>query len=123
MKALLVAAVVFCLCGVGLGTDNIPRIHKFSLWGSLQTENDKVNFFTGFTNGLLVLPCNGNPPPRRELYECVLFSKELDLYQAISMIDKYYKENPEKWGTPIGIAIMDALTVSGGPCAGTAPKK
>jgi hypothetical protein len=97
------------------------------LWDDL-TIDEKLNFFTGFTNGLLasgvtVLQCNGNQPARRELYDCILFSKGLDLHQAIAMIDKYYKENPEKWGDPIGYAIIDALTVNGGPCAAPAPKK
>jgi hypothetical protein len=128
MKTLLVAAVIFCFCGVELSAEHIPRTHKFQLWGTLDHEMDKLNFFIGFTNGLVasgvtVLECNGNQPARRPLYECVLFSKELDLDQAIAMIDKYYKENPGKWGDPIGSAIIDALTVNGGPCAGTAPKK
>lgn len=88
---------------------------------------EKIDFFTGFTNGLLasgvtVLACNGNQPERRPIYECVLFSKDLDLQQATAMIDKYYKD-PEKWGDPIGFAIIDALTVSGGSCAKSAPKK
>jgi hypothetical protein len=39
------------------------------------------------------------------------------------MIDKYYKENPEKWGDPIGFAIMDALTLNGGPCGAAAASK
>jgi len=128
MRTLLVGAILFCFCCTGLSAEDIPRTHKFQLWGTLGNEVDKVNFFVGFTNGLLasgvtVLECNGNQPTRRPMYECVLFSKKLDLHQAIAMIDKYYKENPEKWGDLIGIAIIDALTVNGGPCAGTVSKK
>jgi hypothetical protein len=39
------------------------------------------------------------------------------------MIDKYYEENPEKWNIPIGDAILEALTVKGGPCEGMLPPK
>jgi hypothetical protein len=128
MKTLLVAVILVSFCGVGLAAENIPRTHKFQLWGTLDNENDKLNFFLGFTNGLVasgvtVLECNGNQPAKRPMYECVLFSKDLDLEQAIAMIDKYYKENPEKWGDPIGNAIINALTVKGGPCGEAATKK
>ena len=127
MKTVLAAIVLCCFCAVGVSAQHIPRTHKFQLWASLD-KNDKENFFLGFTNGLLasgvtVLECNGDQPARRPMYECLLFSKDLELDQAIAMIDKYYKENPEKWGDPIGIAIIDALTVNGGPCAAPVPKK
>ncbi len=126
MKVLL-AAITFFFCCVTLSAQDIPRTHKFQLWATMD-ENDKENFFLGFTNGLLasgvtVLQCDGNQPARRAMYKCVLYSKDLELHQAIAMINKYYKENPEKWGDPIGIAIVDALTVDGGPCATPSTKK
>ena len=127
MKKLLAVALIMAAC-VCLSAEDIPRTHKFQLWGTFDNETEKVVFFTGFTNGLLtsgvtVLECNGNQPAKKPTYECVLFNKDLDLHQAIAMIDKYYKENPEKWNEPIGFAILDALTVKGGPCAETSLKK
>ncbi len=32
------------------------------------------------------------------------------------MIDKYYKDNPQRWNTLLAIGIIDALTVKDGPC-------
>lgn len=128
MRKLLAVVLILAGCAIGLSAEDIPRVHKFQLWGTLGTEVDKINFFTGFTNGLFasgvnVLECNGNQPTKKPMYECILFSKDLELHQAIAMIDKYYKENPEKWGDPIGFAIRDALTVKGGPCEEAATKK
>ena len=128
MKTLLVAVVIFCLCGIGLSAENVPRTHKFQIWGTLNTDVEKIDFLMGFTNGLLasgvtVLECNGNQQAHKPKLDCILFSKDLQLEQAVAMIDKYYKENPEKWSEPVGFAIIDALTVNGGPCAGTDSKK
>ncbi len=38
--------------------------------------------------------------------------------QIIALIDKYYRSNPEQWNAPIGIAVVSAITVKGGPCEG-----
>jgi hypothetical protein len=129
MKTLLVAAFLFCFCGAGgVSAEVAPKVQKFELWDTLDWSK-KLNFLMGFTNGLAasgvtVLQCEGQIPARRKKeVECILFSKELDVPQAIAMIDKYYKEHPEEWSQPIGISIMHALTVNGGPCADTAPKK
>lgn len=54
-------------------------------------------------------------PMQREQAACLLTGK-LESAQGIVMIDKYYRENPEKWNTPIGLAMLDAVTISGGPC-------
>jgi hypothetical protein len=124
MKTILVAVLLFC--GAGLFADDIPRVHKFQLWGGMKT-SDKQLFMMGFTNGLITgasAPrCNDNGTARA-LLKCVLDPEKADFWQDIAMIDKYYKENPARWSEPIGDAILEALTVNGSPCAWTAdPKK
>lgn len=118
-------------CSAGMFAQGLPRlqdiskIHKFKLWSTLDNA-DKLTFLVGFTNGLLAgaatQRCSDNKPTQA-LLECVLVGKDPSLDQAIAMIDKYYKENPEKWNILIGDAIVEALTVKGGPCAGMAPQK
>jgi hypothetical protein len=87
---------------------------------------DKLTFLVGFTHGLVaggaIKQCACDKPAQA-LPECVVVSKDLSLDQAIAMIDKYYKDNPEKWNIPIGDAIIEAWTVKGGPCAEMAPQK
>jgi len=103
---------------------DVPKIHKFRLWNTL-SNIDKVYFFVGFTNGLLTatIPRGNENKPTQDLVECILFDKGPSVDQAIAMIDKYYKENPEKWNIPIGDVILEALAVKGGPCAGMLPPK
>jgi hypothetical protein len=129
MKALLIATLLLCFCSVSLFAQGAgaSKLQKFQLWEKLD-KSDKFTFLLGFTNGLLasrvtVLQCDEITPAKREQLQCVLASEELDPPQATAMIDKYYKENPEKWNEPIGLAMIDALTVNGGPCGVTAPKK
>ena len=45
----------------------------------------------------------------------------LSTRQAIAMIDKQYKDHPERWSRFLGDEIIAALTVSGGPCEGAGP--
>jgi len=37
------------------------------------------------------------------------------------VIDKRYKDHPEKWSHPITQQLLEALTVKGGPCEGENP--
>jgi hypothetical protein len=130
MKRLLVLTIVLCCSAPILAQElsmfqDVPKVHKFKLWNTF-SNIDKVNFLVGFTNGLLTgaarQGCTDNKPTQA-LLECALGSQGPSVDQAIAMIDKYYKENPEKWNIPIGDAIMEALTVKGGPCAGMATQK
>jgi hypothetical protein len=41
--------------------------------------------------------------------------------QVIAMIDKYYKDNPQRWSKPLGDEIVTSLIVPDGPCAGNDP--
>jgi hypothetical protein len=130
VKRILVLAVIFCCSAVLFAQDlsvlhDVPKVHKFRLWNTLG-DMDKVNFLMGFTNGLLTgaaIPRASENKPTQSLVACLLVDKGLSFDQAIAMIDKYYKENPEKWNILIGDAILEALTVKGGPCAGLLPMK
>jgi hypothetical protein len=42
----------------------------------------------------------------------------IDYNQAIAMIDKYYKDHPERWARDFGRELLNALTIVGGPCVG-----
>ena len=65
----------------------------------------------GWSNGFL----QSRGPGANELMNCL---NGMDAEQAVAMIDKYYKEHPERWSRPFGEEIPEALTVAGGPCQG-----
>jgi len=75
-------------------------------------------FYNGFTNGFFAGP---RSPAFLSLADCI--DENVSYEQAIAMIDKYYKANPEKWNIPIGNGLIFALTVKDGPCAGKSPWK
>lgn len=131
IKRLVISAIFCsCCCAGTLAQDvpnlrDVPKLHQFKLWNTLSNV-DKLIFLTGFTNGLVAgaatKQCPANKPEQAAL-ECIVVSKDPSYDQAIAMIDKYYKANPEKWNVPIGDAIVGALTVKGGPCAGAAQQR
>lgn len=108
--AFLVTLVVLPACK-SLGAD--PVLHKFQLWGTMDRV-DKLNFYLGWTNGFLA----ARGQRGLDLANCL---ETLDNEQAIAMIDKQYKEHPERWSRPIGDQILQALTIEGGPCEGKNP--
>lgn len=89
-----------------------PVIHKFEYWGTLEPTG-KLNFFSGWTNGFFGARTNGKP--------LALCLENISYVQSIAMIDKYYRDHPEHWSDAIGAAILEALTVEGGPCPGKNP--
>lgn len=90
-----------------------PVIHKFEFWGKI-TPLEKLAFYWGWTNGFL--PARG--PRGLELANCL---NEVSPHQAIAMIDKEYKDHPERWANPIGQQVLETLTAEGGPCPGKNP--
>jgi hypothetical protein len=90
-----------------------PVLHTFVLWGQLK-EGEKLLFYMGWTNGFL----QGEAPRGLELADCL---EGITTSQATAMIDKAYKDHPEKWSRPIGEQVIAALTVDGGPCQGKNP--
>ena len=88
-------------------------LHKFVLWGQLK-EVEKLFFYMGWTNEFL----QGRGPRGPELADCL---EGITTSQATAMIDKSYKDHPEKWSRPFGEQVIAALTVDGGPCQGKNP--
>ena|ERR1017187_6455042 len=116
-----IGACAFVLfCSVSVFGDSEPFAHQFRMWGLFESKVEKLHFYWGFTNGLLVGaggPMRSDETPGRKLLGCLLEPDHPGADQAIAMIDKYYRDNPAKWDTPIGKAIIEALTVKDGPCS------
>jgi hypothetical protein len=87
-------------------------IQKFSFWASLATPNEKYLFYSGFTNGFFL---GAKTKGSGAMYRCL--EKDVPIPQATAMIDKYYRDNPQRWNIPMAITIFEALTVKGGPCS------
>jgi hypothetical protein len=88
-------------------------VHKFQLWGTMKPL-EKLTFYQGWTNGFFA----ARGQIGLELATCL---DKVDSDQAIAMIDKRYKDHPEKWSHPITQQLLEALTVKGGPCEGENP--
>ena len=90
---------------------------KFLFWGSAKSESDKIYLYAGFTNGFFSAP--STEKGKVDLGDCI--EKNIPPEQAVAMIDKYYKDNPQRWSTLLAIGITEALTVKDGPCPGINP--
>lgn len=118
-----IVLIVAVLSGVQLSTASEPLVHKFELWGKWATVT-KLNLYLGFTNGLVtaamaagVSASTERKTPGLKLLGCLVNDSIRPSYdQAIAMIDKYYRNHPEKWNTLLGEAIIEALLVNDGPC-------
>ncbi len=90
-------------------------IHKFELWGvEGTTKLEKACLYWGWTNGFL------QARGKRAVHfaDCL---ESITSDQAVAMIDKQYKDHPERWSNPLGEEILEALTVDGSPCEGKSP--
>jgi hypothetical protein len=87
-----------------------PVVHKFSLW-DIGDKTRKQQLYWGWTNGFL----QGRGDGADELDTCL---SKMSIEQAVAMIDKYYKDHPERWSRAFGDEVLEALTVDGGPCEG-----
>ena len=105
-----IGLVILLMCEL-LNAD--PVVHKFQLWGE-GTQRDKVSLYWGWTNGFF----QARGAPGLELATCL---ERLTTDQAVAMIDRRYKDHPERWSRPFGEQILEALTVAGGPCEGKNP--
>jgi hypothetical protein len=95
-------------------------VHKFEAWG-LMDQVRKTFFYQGWTNGFFIAKTHGfNDKEMRERENLENCLGAIDTMQAVAMIDKYYKEHPEKWSNPVGLEILQALTTSA-PCVGKNP--
>jgi hypothetical protein len=120
---------LFCACALSVfvfssgtkaqsSTDIEPNAFlKFHAWHYL-TDQQKPALYIGFVNGFFAQPRSAKFTP---LALCL--EKNVTQDQAVQMIDKYLKENPQRWDIPLPIGIVEALTVKDGPCAGKDPWK
>ena len=111
-RAVVLILLVTLLACASVHAD--PVLHKFQYWGTLKPP-DKLNFFNGWTNGFFAAR------PKGAAFAACL--GDIPYEQSIAMIDKYYKDHPEHWSNAIGAAMLEALTVEGGPCEGKNPLK
>jgi hypothetical protein len=92
-------------------------LHYFSLWGELESPSARFAMYVGFTNGLFI---HRGSPAFSDFADCL---STIPPKQAIAMIDKFYKDNPQKWNTSLSEEIIAALIVPDGPCSGKDPWK
>lgn len=111
-RLLRIATATTALCALAIAS---PVVHKFELWGTAsRTYGEKVSLYWGWTNGFF----QARGQTGAGLLECL---QGIDYDQAVAMIDKHYKDHPEKWSRPMGEQFIEALTVRGGPCDGKSP--
>jgi hypothetical protein len=90
-----------------------PVMHKFELWGKAGGLG-KTSMYAGWTNGFFL----ARGAKAIGFANCL---SEISTEQAVAMIEKYYKDHPERWSHGLGEEILLALTVNGGPCQGQNP--
>jgi len=75
-------------------------------------------FYQGWIDGFFIAKAPGLDDKeireRANLENCL---STIDIMQAVTIIDKYYRAHPEKWSNPAGLEILQDLT-SSGPCVG-----
>lgn len=113
-----ITALLLCSGLLEAAEGIVEPFYPFSFWGKLSKETTprmfKVVFFIGYANGFAA--AGGSVSSAYGV--CVFSSSKIPGLQMIDMIDKYYKDHPEKWSIRIDEAIMNALTVKGSPCEG-----
>lgn len=92
-------------------------VHRFAIWGTLDSELRKIDFYFGFTNGFFFAP--SSEKAKVTFSDCL--EENIQTAQAVAMIDKYYREHPERWNVPAAQGIIEALTVKDGPCPSINP--
>lgn len=96
-----------------------PVFVKFEVWGRTDQPDVKGALYVGWINGFTLAGTAAfGTPKMMALSNCL---EDLSWEQIIAVIDKYYKENPEKWHEPLSIQLLQALTTKGAPCAGKSP--
>jgi hypothetical protein len=115
-RTFLRAVIVLACLSSAAQKQNESILHPFKAWGLLQNDLEKLDLYMGFTNGFFSGP---RSPKFIALADCI--EQHMTSEQATAMIDKYYKDNPQRWGKPLGQEIIAALIVKDGPCPGKDP--
>jgi hypothetical protein len=103
--------ILILLAASAVSADPTPVLHKFILWGSGWPKVERLALYLGWTNGFLY----GRGYGAAELAGCL---EQMGADQALAMIDKYYRDHPERWSRSFTDEVLRALTVDGGPCQG-----
>jgi hypothetical protein len=113
----LFPAILICCSLPVLAQNTVPEVHHvFHTFGAWKTLPQKEFFYVGFINGFLA----GDRSVKYDnLAMCI--EKNLSIDQAVAMIDKYSRDNPERWNIPFPMGVAEALTVKNGPCSGLNP--
>jgi hypothetical protein len=121
MKIRITLAILL-VCGL-LNAD--PVIFRFQLWGEAKvTESQRLAIYVGWVNGFLsamAFSAESEPPDVRKVRQlrgdklCDCLEAQLTHKQAVAIVDKFYKDHPEKWSAPLGAEILEAL-MEKGPC-------
>jgi hypothetical protein len=107
LKLTLAFALLCAAASPGAFSD--PVTHKFEAWGKF-SDAERLIFLYGFTNGFVAWGPTDLAAP---LGKCM---GHMSGPQAVAMIDKYYRDHPERWDVPIAVELVHALAVKGGPC-------
>jgi hypothetical protein len=104
------AMIIHSRTAAAQGSYNVsPVIEKFDAWG-VWTPDNKLIFYSGWANGLFTTT---KDPGTLALGRCL---ENLSFEQIVAMVDKRYADHPEAIHNPIGMEIVKAVTVAGGPC-------
>lgn len=91
----------------------------FLYWGFLSSYPEaKFGTYLGWIDGFMAgyLAQTANAKDFEAAKQRILCLGNLENEQGIAMIDKYYKDHPEKWNNLFSTEIYNALTVPGSPC-------
>jgi hypothetical protein len=117
IRALLLVFCFNCVTANGQEgpTEEPTSFLKFHAWHYLSADQKPI-LYLGFINGLFA-------EPRSAKFSTLAFcvEKRITQEQAVQMVDKYLKENPQRWDVPLPIGVVEALTVKDGPCPSLNP--
>jgi hypothetical protein len=101
-KAAAVALVVVCLVGGAIGKKNPFGVYE---WQKL--EGDQVIYVVGYSAGMLsgALVRTLYPEKTEKFFDII---GEWTFGQQVAIIDKYLKDNPDKWDKRFGLLVLGA---------------
>jgi hypothetical protein len=103
--------LVILLLSISTATTAQPVTHRFSVWGVNADEAFKTGLYIGWLSGFFIEKAG-----RDAVFLSCL--ETLPYSQAIAMVDKYYKDHPERWSRAFRSEMVSALAIDGGPCEG-----
>lgn len=96
------------ICFMALAVTADAYIYRFDFWKELN-RSEKQIFFAGWVNGFGM----GREGVSETFMACV---KGVTWEQGAAMIDKRFKDKPEKWSSPLSVEIFNVFADEEGPC-------